>query len=128
MLRAAERELGTGDGMLAVDVGVTTADRELSTTHRLFMRTSTPTMALERIPQLFRTYHSGGRVEVERAPTGGHRIEVHDLDPDTLPHALAWSGPCRRLLELAGGRDVRSSVVACRERGDDRTVTVVRWR
>ncbi len=128
LLRAAERELGTGDGMLAVDIGVTTADRELSTTHRLFMRTSTPTMALERIPQLFRTYHSGGRVEVERAPTGGHRIEVHELDPDTLPHALAWSGFCRRLLELAGGRDVRSSVVACRERGDDRTVTVVRWR
>ena len=128
LLRAAERELGTGDGLLAVDIGMSSAERELSTTHRLFMRTSTPAMAVERIPQLFRTYHSSGTVEVESAPTGGHRLEVHGVDPDTLPHAMMWSGFCRRLLELAGGRDVRASVVACRERGDDRTVTVLRWR
>jgi len=128
LLRVAEREIGTGDGALAIDIGVSTAERELSTTHRLFMRTTTPTMAVERIPQLFRTYHSGGHVEVERAPTGGYRVELFEVDPDTLPHALVLSGFCRRLLELAGGRDVRSSVVACRERGDDRTVTVLRWK
>jgi len=128
LLRAAERELGTGDGMLATDIGVATADRELSTTHRLFMRTTTPTMAIERLPQLFKTYHSSGKAEVERAPTGGYRIEVLDIDPDTLPHAKAWSGFVRRLLELAGGRDVRASVVTCRERGDDRTITVARWK
>jgi len=128
LLRVAEREIGTGDGALATDIGVSTAERELSTTHRLFMRTTTPAMAVERIPQLFRTYHSGGRVEVERAPTGGYRLEVCEVDPDTLPHALVLAGFCRRLLELAGGRDVRASVVACRDRGDDRTVTVLRWK
>ncbi len=128
LLRAAERELGTGDGLLATDIGIATADHELSTTHRLFMRTTTPQSAIERLPQLFRTYHSVGRAEVERAPTGGYRVETMDIDPDTLPHAKVWSGFTRRLLELAGGRDVRASVVTCRELGDDRTITVVRWK
>ncbi|MBX3273231.1 MAG: hypothetical protein KF729_23400, partial [Sandaracinaceae bacterium] len=128
LLRASERELGTGDGSLAIDVGVTTAERELSTTHRLFMRTSTPAMALERVPQIFRSYHSSGRVVVDRAPTGGHRLETSEIEPDALAHAMMWSGFFKRMLELAGGRDVRASVVTCRERGDDRTVTVVRWR
>lgn len=128
LLRAAERELGTGEGTLSIQIGQATADHELSRSHRSFMRSATPRVAVERIPQLFRTYHSNGTVRVDRATAGGYRVETTELDPDTLPHALALSGFYQRLIELAGGRDVRASVVSCRERGDDATVTVLRWR
>ncbi|MEC7524624.1 MAG: protein kinase [Myxococcota bacterium] len=128
LLRAGERELGAGDGSLSIQIGRATADRELTTTHRLFMQTATPTMAVERIPQLFRTYHSAGRAEVERASAGGFKVTMQDVLPDTLTHAMALSGFWQRLLELTGGRDVKSSVIACRERGDDATITVLRWR
>ncbi|GAB5548792.1 MAG: hypothetical protein SangKO_085520 [Sandaracinaceae bacterium] len=128
LLRSAERELGVGDGSLSIQIGRATAERELTTTHRLFMQTATPTMAVERIPQLFRTYHSAGRAEIERASAGGFRVVMHDVVPDTLTHAMALSGFWQRLLELAGGRDVKASVVSCRERGDDATVTILRWR
>lgn len=128
LLRTAEREFGRGDGGFCVEVGVATADRELTTTHRLFMRNATPTTAIERMPQFFRQYHSAGKLEVGKAPTGGYRLEAFDVVPDTLPHAMVFSGFCRRLLELAGAHEARSSVVACRERGDGRTLTIVRWR
>ena len=92
------------------------------------METATPTTAVERIPPLVRTYHAAGRAEVERASAGGFKVTMQDVLPDTLTHAMALSGFWQRLLELTGGRDVRSSVIACRERGDDATVTVLRWR
>jgi hypothetical protein len=128
LLRAAERELGQGDVSIAIQIGQATADRELTSTHRLFMQTATPTMAVERIPQLFRTYHASGRVVVQPATAGGYRVETSELVPDALVHAMAMSGFYQRLLELAGGRDVRASVVGCKERGDPETAIVLRWR
>ena len=128
LLRAAEREIGHGETSVAVQIGQATAERELASTHRLFMQTATPTMAVERIPQLFRTYHAGGRAEVHPATAGGYRIESLGLTPDALPHAMAMSGFYQRLIELTGGRDVRASVVACKERGDSETAIVLRWR
>lgn len=127
LVRAAERERTHGEAV-AAQLGRATAERELASTHRVFMQSATPALALERIPQLFRAYHSGGRVRVVRASTGGRRVEASELVPDTLAHALVLSGFYQRLLELAGGRDVRAPVVSCRERGDGATVTVLRWR
>ncbi len=127
LLRAAERELGA-DGSLAVRVGRATADRELTTTHRLFMQSATPQLAVERIPLLFRAYHAPGSAVVDHGMAGSTKVETEGLSPDTLVHALAMSGFYQRLLELTGARDVRASVLACRERGDEATVTALRWR
>jgi serine/threonine protein kinase len=128
LLRSAERELGIADGTFAVRMGRLTADRELTTTHRLFMQTATPATAVDRIPQIFRTYHRPGRARVLPNPAGGFRVDVDGLVPDALPHALALSGFYHRMLELAGAQEVRSAVVSCRERGDETTVTALRWR
>ncbi|MFK7986992.1 MAG: protein kinase [Sandaracinaceae bacterium] len=128
LLRAAEREAGNGDGQYALRLGRAAAEHELATTHRLFMQSATPTMAVERIPKLFRTYHSSARVTVGRSTAGGFRLRVIGMEPDALVHALFLSGFYQRMLELAGGRDVRAPVVSCKERGDDATVTVLRWR
>ena len=126
LLRAAERELGA-DGSLAIRVGRATADRELTSTHRLFMQGATPPVAVERIPLFFRAYHAPGRAVLEHG-AAGTKIEIEGLYPDTLVHALAMSGFYQRLLELAGARDVRANVLTCRERGDEATVTSLRWR
>ena len=62
------------------------------------------------------------------AANPGTKVEIEGLYPDTLVHALAMSGFYQRLLELAGARDVRANVLSCRERGDEATVTSLRWR
>ncbi|MGE0787055.1 MAG: protein kinase [Sandaracinaceae bacterium] len=127
LLLSAERELGSSDGSLTVKMGRAVADRELSTTHRLFMRSATPAMAVERLPRLFRTYHSTGEICVERA-SGSYRILTDGIEPDALSHALLFGGFCQRMIELAGGQDVRASVVACRGSGDPATITALRWK
>ncbi|MCZ7686520.1 MAG: DUF2378 family protein [Sandaracinaceae bacterium] len=92
------------------------------------MQSATPAMAVERIPQLFRAYHGPGRADLDRSTGGSYRVTTHGVSPDTLVHALVMGGFYQRLLELAGGQDVRVNVVSCRERGDESTVTTLRWR
>ena len=128
LLESAEGVLGEGDGAAALEIGAATAGRDLPTTHRLFMQSATPAMALSRIPQLWRTYHSRGEVEITQVPAGGWRLEIRDLSPDTYLHAMAMCGFYQKLLELAGARDVRVALLSSRGRGDDRTITSLRWR
>ncbi len=127
LLVEAERLHGSGDGGLAVRLGRATAERELTTTYRLLMSDTSPLEVVERLPRLFRSYHSHGALRLQRVG-GSYRLYSEDLEPDTLPHALMFSGFCQRMVEMAGGSEVRASVVSCRGRGDDGTVTALRWK
>ena len=128
LLVSAERVLGQKDGSVAFEIGAATAARDLPSTHRLFMQSATPAMALARIPQLWRTYHSRGDVVISQVPAGGWRLEVRDVAPDPHLHAMAMAGFYGKLLELAGARDVRVALLSSRGRGDERTITSLRWR
>jgi len=128
LLAAVERAIGPGNGVAAMEVGAATANRELPTTHRVFMQTATPAMAIDRLPQLWRSYHSGGDLVIDKGGTGTVRVEARGLQPDTFLHAMAMTGFYQRLLDLTGAKDVRATLVSSRGRGDERTVTTLRWR
>jgi len=128
LLVAAERALGSGSGMVASELGAATASRDMPTAHRSFMQSATPTMAVDRIPQIWKLYHSTGEVKIEEGGTGMWRVEVLGVSPDSYLHTMAMAGFYQRLLELTGAREPRASVVQSRSRGDDRTITALRWR
>ena len=128
LLAAAERTLGSGSGTIAAELGSATASRDMPTAHRSFMQSATPLMAVDRIPQLWKLYHTGGEAKVEVGGTGMWRVENVGVTPDTYLHAMAMAGFYQRLLELAGAREPRASVVQSRARGDERTLTALRWR
>ena len=85
-------------------------------------------MAVDRIPQIWKLYHSTGEVKIEEGGTGMWRVEVLGVSPDSYLHTMAMAGFYQRLLELTGAREPRASVVQSRSRGDDRTITALRWR
>ena len=128
LLVAAERALGSGSGMVASELGAATASRDMPTAHRSFMQSATPMTAVDRIPQIWKLYHSTGEVKIEEGGTGMWRIEVLGVSPDSYLHTMAMAGFYQRLLELTGAREPRASVVQSRSRGDDRTITALRWR
>jgi hypothetical protein len=127
LLDAADSAFGTGNGNVAEEMGAATAARDLPTTHRSFVQTATPSLAVARLPQLFRSYHSRGELRISEAPGGGYRIEVIDLAPETHLHAIAMTGFYRQLLEISGAHDVRVALLSSRGAGDPRTVTSLRW-
>jgi uncharacterized protein (TIGR02265 family) len=129
VLRAAERAVGgSGEGTVAVAIGRATAESDLSRTHRHFIQSATPSAAADRIPQVFRSYHSRGEARVSHLTGGGVRLELDAGAPESLAYAWAMGGFFQRMLELTGARDVRAAVMSYRARGDDKTVLALRWR
>jgi serine/threonine protein kinase len=127
LLRSAERVIGSGSGSVAMEIGGALAARDLPSTHRLFMSDATPALALDRLPQLWRSYHSDGQVIVH-ASAASIRVEIESTEAESHVHAMAFAGFLRRLLELSGGREVRVTLVSSRARGDAKTVLAVRYK
>jgi serine/threonine-protein kinase len=127
---AAELVFGRGEARAPSDVaralGEAVATRALSTTHRHFIQGVTPTMAVQRIPKIWRTYHNGGEVTVRRAPSGW-LVEVSGHAPLSATHAEVMMGFYAGLLEITGAREVRAELVVAGPEAA-RTVTELRWR
>lgn len=124
MLLGADRETEPARSLAA---GRAAAERELSTTHRLFLQTATPASVLERLPHLHRVYFSRGEARVATSP-GLSRVELEGLGTET-PQLVAWlSGFWQRMLEMAGAREVKIAGTTCRARGDERSSVSLRWR
>jgi hypothetical protein len=118
----AADEIITGDGAVGEAMGRACADRELPTTHRLFMQSATPTTAVERIPLLYRAYFGRGEARVTPSGVNAARVAFETANGDN-PALLGFLlGFTHRLLELSGGRDVRVT------RGDERGSLALRWR
>jgi serine/threonine protein kinase len=130
LLAAADRD--HGEATRAAAAGRAAAERELSTTHRLFLQTATPSSVLDRLPHLHRVYFSRGEARVSPvtnpATSHGTRIEVEGIGPESQS-LVAWlSGFWQRMLELAGARDVKVVGITSRARGDERSSVTIRWR
>jgi serine/threonine protein kinase len=120
LIRVADEQLGS-EAAVAESMGRACADRELPTTHRLFMQSATPTTAVERLPLLHRAYFGRGEARALSSGPNGARVSI---DPATSEGAMIgfFLGFTHRLLELSGGRDVRVT------RGDERGSLILRWR
>lgn len=94
------------------------------------MQTATPQSGLDRFPHLFRLYHLRGTAVIEESETagGGFRISLDVGSPEPLLHVQVIAAFLQRMLEICGARDVRTHVLSCRGRGDDRTVLSCRFR
>lgn len=129
LLEATERVLGDDDvGRVAAELGEAAADADLPSTHRMFILSATPLLAVRRLPQLFAAYHKDGRIVCEPSTGGSWRVIHEALNPDTTLHALALTGFYRRLLELTGAREAKAWLMSSRGRGDPHTVISLRWR
>jgi hypothetical protein len=125
---ASEAVFGHGGHERTIELGKAVATRALSTTHRHFTQGATPTMAVQRLPKIWRTYHNGGDVVVVRSPNGRWQVEVGGNAPPTLVHANVMMGFYVGLLELTGAREVHAELLGCPELGAPRTTTELRWR
>jgi hypothetical protein len=128
LLDAADRTFGNGSGDVPRDLGVAIAAREIPTTQRLFLQSATPTLAAQRIPQIFRAYHDRGDIRVETTGNQAWRVDLEGIQPDTFAYANMLSGFCERLLELSGAHDARCTVLSSGGRGDAKTSLQLRWR
>jgi serine/threonine-protein kinase len=128
LLRSAERVIGSGSGSVAMEIGSALATRDIPSTHRLFLVDATPARAIDRLPQLWRSYYSDGQIRPLTNDGSVARVEIESATGESHVHAMAFAGFLRRLLELCGGREVRVTLVSSRARGDAKTVLAARFK
>ncbi len=125
LLAAMDRD--QPDAVRSIACGRAAAERELATTHRLFLQTATPVTVLDRLPHLHRVYFSRGEARVTALPNGT-RVDLEGLGAEGVPLVSWLSGFWQRMLELAGARDVKVVATTSRGRGEERSSVTLRWR
>jgi hypothetical protein len=118
LIRAVDERLGVGDLRLVLALGKFEAERDLTTTQRVFLRLVRPSFAIEQMDKYWRRFHDSGTWTTDRG------------DREVIATLTGWGGVdvalCRELvgylgrtLELLGGRDVTMEHRRCRARNDE---------
>jgi uncharacterized protein (TIGR02265 family) len=114
---AIVRVLGRGEPRFFERLGEASAERNLGTLHRGFLRPGKPHEFLEKSPSIYRTYYETGRRDYKRTgPTSGV-LTTYDADMFSAPDCLTVVGWHRKALEMCGVRAVTIRETECRARG-----------
>lgn len=128
LLRAIERTHGKDDFALSVQIGRFSAEHDLKTIHRIFLRLFSPMVAVEKIGELWPRYQTTGSWVVDgSSPThlvGRLSKWGGNVDPILC---LNIGGYVARCLELAGAKDVVIEHARCGALGDASCDFLARW-
>jgi predicted hydrocarbon binding protein len=125
--RAIVDTLGGGGAEVIEALGRYSAQQDLKTIHRVFLRMANPAFTLERTAEFWRRYQDSGEWTIVREAPNRVRATLAgwgSLDEVTCVRLCAYT---RRLFELVGAKDVFLDRTACRLRGDDACVFVGGW-
>lgn len=112
-------ELGGGRPAFFEQLGVASAEKNLSGVHKEFLVAGDPHAFLARAPMIYSFYYDKGRREYRR--TGPHEAELTTFDAETfsLADCATVVGWHRRALEMCGAREPKVVEVECRGRGGE---------
>jgi uncharacterized protein (TIGR02265 family) len=125
---ATAKVLGRGDKKSFLDLGRASADANLTTVHKAYVRAGNPHHLLSFAPQIYKQYYDKGHRTYEQlSPTSGV-LRTFEAEGVTANDCLTVVGWHQRAIELCGGQDVIVKETQCRARGDDHCEYVCTWR
>jgi uncharacterized protein (TIGR02265 family) len=121
-------ELSPGDrNRVFLDMGRASADMNLRSFHRTFVKEGDPHFLLRCAPQIYRFYYTIGHRTYERTGTGSCVLRTYDAENVTITDCLTIVGWHTRAIEICGGKNVRIAETHCRARGGDRCEYHCSW-
>jgi len=118
LLRAIDAVCGGGrDMQVLYELGRFSAEHDLTTIHRMFLRFANPAYIIEKTGELWRRFHDTGTWEVTREP-GGVTAVLTGWGYVDEALCVQLTGYTTRALELAGAKNVVMDHARCRARGD----------
>ena len=127
LLDQVEQRWGDAEGSVAFQIGAFIAERDLPTTHRVFMQGATPVSALKWVPRVWRSYCDQTSLSVVPLGKGSCRLEYSGTHPASFLHDRVTIGFCHRLMELVGAQEVKTQLIASQGRGAERTLIGLQW-
>jgi uncharacterized protein (TIGR02265 family) len=114
---AIVRVLAKGDSLFFERLGEASAERNLGTMHRGFLRPGHPHEFLEKSPSIYRTYYEVGRREYAKTGPNAGVLTTYDAEVFSAPDCLTIVGWHRKALEMCGATGVRVRETECRAKG-----------
>jgi uncharacterized protein (TIGR02265 family) len=114
---AIVRVLAKGDSRFFERLGEASAERNLGTMHRGFLRPGHPHEFLEKSPSIYRTYYEVGRREYAKTGPNAGVLTTYDAEVFSAPDCLTIVGWHRKALEMCGATGVRVRETECRAKG-----------
>lgn len=127
LYRALEETEGKIDRRLFEHLGTFAAERDLTTTNRLFLRMANPAYVLEKAGEYWHRFHEIGQWTVTRSGGNGATATLADFTIDAH-FCRMLTAYIRRMFELVGAKAVHVEHPRCRARGDTACVFEGSWR
>lgn len=110
------------------ELGRASAERNLTSVHRIFTRGTAPHDLLENFPSVRRTYYSDGEASYERTDEHHGVLHVVGASSHTSPDCLSTAGYFERGIELLGGKGASVMVQCRRDAGHRECVFTCSWQ
>lgn len=125
--RALDLVLGTGDFSLIPKLGYYSAEQGLKGVYKLFYKVGSPEFIIARGAKVWNQYFVNGQLNVEEVARRVVRLTLTDVEAPSEEHCLSVLGWVRRMLELAGAKNVRTEQSKCRRKGAPYCEIMARW-
>lgn len=120
-------ELGRGKAAFFEQLGVASADKNLTGVHKQFLVAGDPHAFLERTPMIYSFYYDKGRREYQRTGPNEALLTTHDAETFSVPDCATVVGWHRRALEMCGAKHPKVVEEECRARGGEVCRYRVSW-
>ena len=120
--------LGAGEERLFLQLGVASANHNLTGFHRNFLTPGDPHAFLAKAPMIYRLYYETGRREYARVADHEGVLTTFDAETFSMPDCLTIVGWHQRAVEMCGGQNVTVIEEECRARGGAVCRYRVRWQ
>jgi uncharacterized protein (TIGR02265 family) len=119
--------LGHGDTRFFERLGSASAERNLMTVHKGFLRPGDPHAFLRNAQVIFRTYYEIGRRDYESTGPTSAVLTTHDAEAFSVPDCLTIVGWHKKALEMCGATGVQMQETECRAKGGAVCRYVISW-
>jgi hypothetical protein len=119
--------LGNGDPRFFERLGSASAERNLLSVHKGFLRPGDPHAFLRNAQVIFRTYYEIGRRDYEMTGPTSAVLTTHDAEAFSTPDCLTIVGWHRKALEMCGATGVSIRETECRAKGGSVCRYEVSW-
>ena len=129
---AVVRELAAGNESIVKEAGSYTANKELSSIHRLFLKFGNPENIAKKVPVLMETYFSADEHDMEATATklgeNKYRISAKKFEPRQRLIEIAILGWLENAFKLSGAKNLSIGITKSLKEGEGSIEFLVSWQ
>ncbi len=118
LLRAVDKNYGSGDLSYCIEQGRLSAQRDLSTIFKGFVGNPNPQVLIMQGMALWSSYYDVGKTEMHFPSDNEILMVIKDFQDIEMAHVKSTQGWMEQYLRMCGYQDVTSEILKCQCNGD----------